>query len=153
MKKNIFKILIVLFSGSALFTACKKDDDVDNTPDKVKKLMHDWKITAITVPKKTDANVDSSIIKTCSSDDLIKFNNSGFDFQDGTTKCDTSIFYYSKGSWTYDLANDSIKLSATNPAKYMSWKVLTLNDSILKVKYIDSTDVANKLTKTVSFKH
>lgn len=153
MKKNIFKILIVLFSANVLFTSCDKDDDIPPPPDKVTKLMHDWKITAITVPKKTDANVDSSIIKDCSTDDLIKFNSTGFDFQDGTTKCDTSIFYYSKGSWSYDLTSDSIKLSATNPAKYMSWKVLTLNDSILKVKYIDSSNVANKLTKTVSFKH
>lgn len=153
MKKNIFKFLVVLLSVNVLITSCDKDDNIPATPDKVKKMMFDWKITAITVPKKTDASVDSSIIKTCSSDDLIKFNSSGFDFQDGTTKCDTSIFYYSKGAWSYDLTNDSIKLSATNPTKYMSWKVLTLNDSILKVKFIDSTNTANKLTKTVSFKH
>lgn len=153
MKKNIFKILTVLFFSNVLFSACKKDDDIPQTPDKVKKLMYDWKITAISVPKAGDAGTDSSLLKPCTTDDVIKFSNTGFDFQDGATKCDSTIFYYSKGAWAYDLSADSIKLGATNPSKYMSWKVLTLNDSILKVKFIDSTNPANKLTKTISFKH
>ena len=153
MKKSIFKILALALVGSTLFMACKKDDNpVDNTPEKVKKLMHDWKITNITTPKKLQPNVDSVLLKACTTDDIIKFSTTGFDFQDGATKCDSTIFPYSKGNWGYQLANDSIALSATLPAKYLSWKVITLNDSVLQVKYTDSTNKANKLVKTISFK-
>ena len=151
-KTNILKMLAGAFCCTAVFVACSKDP-VDNTPDKVKKLMTDWKITAISVPKAGAPETDSSLLKTCMGDDIIRFNAAGFDFQDGANKCDSSIFYYSKGSWAYDLAADSIKLGATNPVKYRSWKVITLNDSILKVKFIDSLNPANKVTKTISFKH
>jgi hypothetical protein len=152
MKKNIVKLFAGLFCCAAVFVACSKDP-VDSTPEKVKKLMFDWKITAISVPKSGAPETDSSLLKTCMSDDIVRFNSTGFDFQDGANKCDTSIFYYSKGAWAYDLAADSIKLGATHPTKYRSWKVITLNDSILKVKFVDSLNPANKLTKTISFKH
>jgi hypothetical protein len=151
-KTNIVKLLAGLFCCTAIFVACSKDP-VDTTPAKVKKLMFDWKITAISVPKSGAPTTDSSLLKACMSDDIVRFNSTGFDFQDGASKCDTSIFYYSKGAWVYDLAADSIKLGATNPIKYRSWKVITLNDSILKVKFVDSLNPANKLTKTISFKH
>jgi hypothetical protein len=152
MTKNILKFLAVIISCNALLMACKKDEPTP-VPSKVQKLLFDWKITAISVPKANQPDVDSSLLKTCMSDDIIRFNNAGFDFQDGTNKCDSSIFYYAKGNWAFDLIADSIKLGATNPAKYRSWKVITLNDSILKVKFIDSLNPANKLTKTISFKH
>jgi len=153
MKKiSILKFLTVAVCCSTIFIACK-NNDTDPVPDKVKKLMHDWKITSITVPKASAPETDSSLLKTCMADDIIQFNSTGFDFQDGAIKCDTSIFYYSKGSWAYDLSADSIQLGATNPVKYRSWKVVLLNDSIMKVKFIDSLNPANKLTKTISFKH
>jgi hypothetical protein len=153
MKKiNIFKLLAVALCCNAVFIACTKDP-VDTTPEKVKQLMKDWKITAISVPKTGAPETDSSLLKTCMSDDIIRFNTAGFDFQDGTNKCDSSIFYYAKGGWAYDLAKDSIQLGATNPVKYRSWKVIILNDSILKVKFVDSINPVNKLTKTISFKH
>ena len=150
-KKNIFKFFAVALVSGALLTACDKDDNP--TPDKLKKLMFDWKITNITTPKILQPQTDSSILKTCMSDDIIKFNATGFDFQDGSTKCDSTIFYYSKGGWGYNLVKDSIQLSATTPAKYVSWKVITLNDSVLQVKYTDSINPANKILKTISFKH
>jgi hypothetical protein len=153
MKKiNILKLLAVALCCNAMFIACSKDP-VDSTPEKVKKLMHDWRITGISVPKAGQPEADSSLLKTCMTDDIVRFTTAGFDFLDGANKCDSSIFYYSKGNWAYDLAADSIKLGATNPGKYRSWKVITLNDSILRVKFIDSLNPANKLTKTISFKH
>jgi hypothetical protein len=146
------KMFMLALCCNAAFIACTKDP-VDTTPDKVKKLMHDWKITAISVPKSGMPETDSSLFKTCMEDDIIRFNTAGFNFQDGANKCDSSIFPYSNGGWAYDLAADSIKLGATNPVKYRSWKVIVLNDSILKVKFIDSLNPAKKLTKTISFKH
>ncbi|CAN5438436.1 hypothetical protein BH11BAC3_BH11BAC3_21590 [soil metagenome] len=153
IKKNIVPLLVAAVIGGITLQSCKKDDKPAPVPDKVVKLMHDWKITNITTPKTGQPEVDSSIVKTCSTDDIIKFSQTGFDFQDGATKCDSTVFPYSKGSWSYNLATDSIQLNATTPAKYMSWKVTTLNDSIMQVKYIDSLNPLKKLSKTISFKH
>ena len=153
MQKNIVKLLIVAIVSSTLFMACKKDDNTTPIPDKVKKLMTTWKISSITTPKVNQPTVDSVILKACMSDDIILFNNAGFDFQDGAAKCDSSIFHYAKGSWVYQLTTDSIQLNATAPAKYVSWKVITLNDTLLQVKYTDSLNPTKKVSKKISFKH
>lgn len=149
--RKIIKFFALAVAGGIWMQACKKDDN-NPYPDKVKKLMHTWKITDITTPKAGQAETDSSILKTCMSDDLVKFTSTGFDFDDGAAKCDSSVFYYAKGNWAYKLVEDSIQLGATTPAKYLSWKVLLLNDSIMKVKYTDSLNPAQKITKTISFK-
>jgi hypothetical protein len=149
----ILKSVTLILAASLIFVACKKDD-TSVVPDKASKLMFSWKITAITTPKAGQPEVDSSIYKACMSDDLIKFSNTGYDFQDGAIKCDSTIFRYSKGNWGYKIASDSIQLSSTTtPVKYASWKVLTLNDSVLLVRYTDSTNPVAKIVKTVSFKH
>ena len=152
IKNNISKFTALFISAAVILTACKKDDD--NGSDKVNKLFFSWKITNITTPKAGQPTVDSSIYKACMADDIIQFSNTGFDFKDGATTCDSTIFKYSKGTWAYKIASDSIQLAATQPvAKYTSWKVLTLNDSVLQVKYTDSTNPASKISKTISFKH
>jgi hypothetical protein len=151
IKKSLLKFLSGSIVTCLVLVACNKDDNPYN--DKERKMMHNWRITNITVPKSGDPATDSTVLKTCMNDDLIKFVNSGFDFQDGTNKCDSSIFRYAKGSWSYKTAGDSIQLFSTNPAKYTAWKILVLNDSILQVKYTDSVVPTNKVTKTISFKH
>lgn len=152
IKKNLIKFLSGSIVTCLVFVACNKDDD-NPFSEKERKMMHNWKMTNITVPKSGDPATDSAIIKACMNDDLIKFANSSFDFQDGATKCDSTIFNYAKGSWNYKVEGDSIQLFSTNPAKYTAWKILLLNDSILQVKYIDSLVPTNKVTKTISFKH
>ena len=153
IKKNIFLLFAATIIGGIALQSCKKNDKPTPLPDKVVKLMHDWKITDITTPKAGQPDVDSSVVKACSTDDIIKFSQAGFDFQDGATKCDSTVFPYAKGGWSYNLATDSIQLNATTPAKYMSWKVIKLNDSIMQVRYTDSLNPLNKLSKTISFKH
>jgi len=156
MKQNsIAKFFATAFTGGILLMACNNNTDPAPLPAPVQKLIqNDWKITEITVPKATEPGEDSSISKDCTTDDIIKFYITGtYDFQDGTVKCDSTIFNYSKGYWGYDLTKDSVQIAIISPAsRYVSWKVLTLNDSVLKVTYIDSLDVANKVTKTISFK-
>jgi hypothetical protein len=152
MNNKIFQFLVIALVGGFLMQSCKDDDDIP-VNEKVRKASFNWKITSITTPKAGQPDTDSSLLKTCMSDDLIKFNSTGFVFDDGTAKCDSTVFYYSKGSWAYKLAEDSIQLNATTPSKYMSWKVLLLNDSIMKVRYIDSLNPAKKISKTISFKH
>lgn len=153
IKNNISKLILLLVTAGAFLTACKDDDNPQ--ADRERKIMHNWRMTAITTPKVGQPTVDSSISKPCMTDDLMKFSSAGFDFEDGATKCDTTIFPYSKGTWFYKLAGDSIQLlrSAPTPAKYTSWKVLLLNDSVMQVRYTDSTNPANKINKTISFKH
>lgn len=152
IKNSIFKSVTLILIATVVFAACKKDE-APAVPDKASKLMFSWKITAITIPKVGQPSTDSSIYKTCMSDDIIKFSTAGYDFQDGTIKCDSAAFHYSKGSWAYKIAADSIQLSSTTPVKYAAWKVLTLNDSSLVVRYTDSINPVTKIIKTISFKH
>jgi hypothetical protein len=154
-RKSIAKFFAAAIAGGVLLMACNNNTDPAPLPVPVQNLIqNDWKITDITVPKVTEPGGDSSIRKDCTADDIIKFYITGtYDFQDGTVKCDSSIFSYSKGYWGYDLTKDSVQIAMISPAsRYVSWKVITLNDSVLKVTYIDSLDVANKITKTISFK-
>lgn len=151
IRNNIAKFFALFATATIVFTACKKDDD---TPGTAEKLKYNWKITNISTTKVNDPATDSTLFKACMNDDIIAFASTGFDFQDGATKCDSSIFNYSKGAWAYKPAGDSILLAANVPAnKYTSWKIVTLNDSVLKVRYTDSTNPAKKFVKTLSFKH
>ena len=152
-KQNLLKLIAIAVVGSTLLLACDKNDTPAPLPEPVQKLMFDWKITDITTPKVTNPATDSSILKTCMSDDIIQFASTGYDFQDGTTKCDSTIFPYSKGSWAYDISKDSIQLGNGTPQSYQSWKVLKLNDSVLQVRYVDSVHFEDNVTKTISFKH
>ena len=151
IKNNLLKFFVLSIAASLIMMACKKDKSPDNS--KELKMRFNWKITSITTPKVGQPTTDSSIYKACMSDDVIKFTNSAFDFEDGTTKCDSTIFNYAKGNWKYKIAGDSIQLFATSPAKYTSWKVVTLNDSVLQVRYTDSVVPTKKISKTISFKH
>ncbi len=148
---NILKCIALFFAGGFILAACNKDDKP--APDKTSKLLYNWKITSIMTNKVGQTALDSSVFNACMNDDVVKFTSTGFDFQDGTVKCDSTVFKYSKGNWAYKIASDSIQLASTTPVKYASWKVLTLNDSILKVQYVDSTIPAKKVNQLVSFKH
>lgn len=153
IKNNISKFVVLVITAAVVLTACKKDDD-NNPTGPAAKLMYNWKLIAISTPKVNEPATDSSLLKPCMADDIIKFATTGFDFQDGATKCDSTIFNYSKGTWAYKASGDSIQLAASAPAaKYTAWKVVTLNDSILTVRYTDSTNPAKKILKTISFKH
>jgi len=152
IKNNISKFIAVFVTAGVVLSACKKDND--DTPSQVQRLMFNWKITDITTPKVNQPATDSTLYKACMADDIAALTNTGFDFQDGANKCDSTIFNYSKGTWAYKPSGDSIQLGATAPAnKYTSWKIVTLNDSVLKVRYTDSTNPAKKFVKTISFKH
>lgn len=142
--------------GGVSLVACSKDDDnAVVPPTKAQLLMQkSWKIKDITVPKPSDVTKDSSVLKTCAADDLLSFGATTYNFSDSTIKCDSALFFYSKGTWQYVQTKDSINLTSTTPAgKFKAWKVVTLNDTLLKVNYTDSTVLSNKVLKTISFKH
>jgi len=153
-KQNLVKIFFAAFTAGLFLIACNTADSVPLPAEIQKLIQNNWKINDITIPKKAAPGGDSSILLSCMNDDLALFGSNGiFELQDGTAKCDSAAFYYSKGYWGYDLDNDSVQLAVVIPAsKYISWKVVTLNDSVLKVTYIDSLTPANKTIKTISFK-
>ncbi|MBG9377611.1 hypothetical protein I5907_15305 [Panacibacter sp. DH6] len=153
-KQKLVRYLAVSVLAGLAFGACKNPDP-EPLPEKVQKLIQtDWKIVDITTPKKETPGGDSSLLSACMTDDMTLFGANGvFELRDGTVKCDSTVFNYSNGYWGYKTDVDSIQLAIVNPAsRYVSWKVLTLNDSVLKVTFIDSTVAANKITKTISFK-
>ncbi|MCP9751599.1 hypothetical protein [Ferruginibacter sp. HRS2-29] len=150
-KTNILRLFALAIASGTLLMACDKDDAPSLSPKVQKLVAKNWKVQSINVKLPNDA--DSNVLKACTSDDIIQLTTSGFDFQDGATRCDSTAFFYAKGSWAINETTDSIHLNASSPAKYVSWKIVTLNDSVLKVTLTDSSNVARKLVKTIAFKH
>ena len=151
-KKRTLLSVIPFFSLAFVIVSCGKDKD--NLTAKEKQLtIREWKITDITRPKISNPAQDSSIMKTCSSDDRLAFGggNKPFNLKDNTTKCDTSIFSYDNGIWSMNAAQDQVKL--TGARRVQIWKVLLLNDSLMKVLWRDSLSVANNVLKTISLKN
>jgi len=153
-KQNLVKNFFAFIATGTILIACNTSDPAPLPEELQKLIQNDWKIVDITTPKKAAPGGDSSIRLACMDDDLILFGANGvYELRDGTAKCDSATFYYSNGYWGYKLDTDSIQLATLTPAsKYFAWKVLTLNDSVLKVTYMDSINPANKILKTISFK-
>lgn len=134
------------------FVACDKDDN--ELPNQQERWItaKEWKIQDITRKSLANPNQDSSIIKECSGDDRLAFSaNHNFQLKDGTTKCDSAIFKYDTGSWTYSPAQNQLVL--TGNIKVQKWQVQTLNDSVMKVQWLDSIAVDNKVLKTIHLKN
>lgn len=144
-----FFFLIVLVS-------CDKDKDEQPLTVKEKQLTaREWKITDITRPKISNPSQDSSIVKTCTSDDRLFFgvsgNNKSFQLKDNTVKCDSTIFFYDNGNWVINTAQDQVQLNGAR--RMQKWQILMLNDSIMKVQWRDSTSTTNNILKTISLKN
>ena len=152
--KHVINLLLGATFATFSLVACNKDDDATPLPEKVQKLLKaDWKIDNITVPSKTNPAEDSTLLNACMADDIIKFSTVGYDFQDAANKCDTSVFPYFKGSFTFDVAQDSIFLSTANVNKPIRWKVALLTDTELRINWWDSISPTNKQLKTIKMKH
>jgi hypothetical protein len=153
--KDIFGLVCAGIISSATFVACNKDESTPQpVPEKVKKLVKSaWKINNITVPSKVNPAEDSTLLKACMADDLINFTLTGYDFQDGAVKCDTTIFPYNKGNWVYRTDIDSLYLSTSVANKDIRWKVAEVTDTTLRINWLDSISPASKQVKTIRFKH
>jgi hypothetical protein len=154
-KKHVLGLAFAGIIGSATLVACNKNDsDPQPLPEKVQKLVKaNWKIVDITVPSLETAGEDSSLLKPCMADDIISFTTTGYDFQDGTNKCDSTIFPYAKNAWNYNTVNDSLLLGTSVANKVVRWKVATITDSTLRINWLDSISPTNKQVKTIKFKH
>jgi hypothetical protein len=152
VKRIALKLSLPLLLMTAVIVSCDKDDD-DPTQRESLLTAREWKITDITRKKITDPATDSSILKACTTDDrlVFTFGGHGYQLRDNTTKCDTSIFAYGNGNWNF--SNNETDLQLSGGARAQKWKVLTLNDSILKVEWRDSISTTNNVLKVISLKN
>ena len=156
MKKNIKSIFVssfISFCFLIILASCKKDKDEQPLTVKEKQLTaREWKITDITRPKISNPTQDSSIVKTCTSDDRLFFGtNKSFQLKDNTVRCDSTIFFYDNGNWVINTAQDQVQLNGAR--RVQKWQILLLNDSIMKVQWRDSTSTTNNILKTISLKN
>lgn len=156
MKKNANAIIMPAFLAFCFLfglAACKKDKDETPLTAKEKQLTaREWKITDITRPKISNPTQDSSIVKTCTSDDRLFFvTNKSFQLKDNTVRCDSTIFFYDNGNWVINTAQDQVQLNGAR--RVQKWNILILNDSILKVQWRDSTSTTNNILKTIFLKN
>lgn len=136
------------------FTACDKDDEPVTAKER-QISAKEWKITDITRPKILNTSQDSSIMKACTGDDRLVFgingNTRSFQLKDNTSKCDSTIFFYDNGNWAINGAQDQVQLNGAR--RTQKWKILLLNDSIMKVQWRDSISTSNNVLKTISLKN
>lgn len=151
MKRIALKLSLPLLLITTLAVSCDKDDD-DPTLRESQLTVREWKITDITRKKINDPATDSSIKKACTNDDRLVFTlGHGYQLKDDVTKCDTAIFAYGSGSWNFNNGETELQLSGGSRAQ--KWKLLTLNDSILKVEWRDSISTTNNVLKVISLKN
>lgn len=151
MKRIALKLALPLLMMTTIMISCDKDDN-DPTLRETQLTQREWKITEITRKKITDPAADSSILKACTNDDRLVFTpGHGYQLKDNTTKCDTSIFAYGTGNWNFTNAENEIQLGGG--ARAQKWKVLTMNDSILRVEWRDSLSTTNNVLKVISLKN
>lgn len=143
---------LLTLASLAFLASCDKDDDVTYTTKETQLMAREWKITDITRKSLNNPNQDSSIRKDCAADDRLAFtSNKQFQLKDGNSKCDTAIFQYDTGSWAF--VNNETVLRLTGTKRVQNWNVVTFNDSILKVQWLDSISANNKVLKTISLKN
>jgi hypothetical protein len=143
---------LLTLTSLVFHASCDKDDDVNYTAKETQLMAREWKITEITRKSLNNPNQDSVIQKDCSADDRLAFtSNKQFQFKDGNSRCDTTIFQYDNGSWAF--ANNETVLKLTGSKRVQNWNIVTFNDSILKVQWLDSIATDNKVLKTISLKN
>ena len=153
IKQTVFFFFFFLFTLT-VFVACKKENKSLTTVEK-QLSAREWQITSITRPKISNPAEDSSIAKNCSTDDRLTFgingNSRSFQFKDNSAKCDTTIFQYDNGAWLLNSSENNLQLNGA--IRLQNWKILLLNDSILKVQWLDSISTSNKVLKTITLKN
>jgi len=146
--KNLILSLIVF---GTFFAACKKTDNGPTlTPQQSALTNRIWSLKSLTVPKAGNASEDSSITKSCSDSALMAFDMFGnYQIADPSEGCDSSIVPYSKGRWAISSNGDSLELIGK---RSFIWKIIMLNDTILKATFHDSVSPENNMLKKITFK-
>lgn len=149
-KKNLLtKMAVVTLALTVGLAACHKDDDNGPiyTPKELVLTAGTWSFADATV---SDSITQDSVVYTaCAEDDSLAFSRGfTYDFSDGTTVCDSSLAPYGEGQWAFQSGEDTLLVQKGEDV--LKWDVVTLNDTVLQVQYVDSLD-GNAWTKKLSF--
>ena len=149
--KQPIAFLLMTSLLTTIIVGCDKEDTIPPSPHESLLTLREWKIVDITRKSLTNPEKDSSLLKTSNGDDRVKFfTNRQFDISDGTLKSDSTLLY-DKGSWSYVSTQNVIQLAGTKRAQ--KWQVQLLNDTLLKVQWLDSVSATNKVLKTIQLKN
>ena len=120
------KTIILFLAGTALFTACKKDD-APVTKTTAQKVLGKWSINSI-VSVEYNAGVGTPYTVPTTSTDYIDFRTDGKSY---------SSFESNKDTTTYKVINNQSIVVDTDTAQITT---LTDNSFILRVKHHEGTD-------------
>ncbi len=147
MKRNVFKILTVMFLSVVILAAnsCKKDDDEKTKTDMLTGKF--WKFTSMNINPAIEFNgLEYSdlfgLMPNCSKDDQVKYNSDGtIIYDEGPSKCDEGDPQTETGTWVFSA--DETKITETFDGESFTYNVVELTDSSLKFSYSEVADYGN----------
>ena len=129
--------LLGLLALSLVFTGCKKDKKEDPSPTALL-TNKNWVLTAETVdpPLPFGGTTITDVyaqLSACSKDDISKFTTPNvYTVDQGATKCNASDPQTVTGTWV--LSSDQKTVTTTDASGTISFTILSLTSSELKVK-------------------
>ncbi|HMR91099.1 MAG TPA: hypothetical protein PKC69_02250 [Chitinophagaceae bacterium] len=146
--KRIAAFIIV----ALLATACMKNMEQGPSQREQQLYSRQWKLVEVSQKSQADPSADSSILKGCHADDVIRLSANGeFAILDNQSTCDSGILKYDAGIWLISLDQQKLLLSGQRGEKL--WNITTLNDSVLQVTWLDSISASDKTLKTILMKN
>ncbi|MEO9100226.1 MAG: hypothetical protein ABI267_07890 [Ginsengibacter sp.] len=148
-RKSIFSLAIACVF---LFAACKKTHNGTTlTPQQKALTGKSWQLQSLTVPKKANPSIDSSIIQACADSALMTFDVYGsFQLADRSKHgCDSTAVPYDKGIWAISSDSDTLLLKGK---RTFAWKLQKLNDTIIIATFRDSLSPTKNWLKKITLK-
>ena len=127
--------------GVSLFSACKKDESKSVASKDVPKTLmgKKWRLTDYKYTYKGTTTSAFLTMPSCQKDNTIEFKAAGVLEGLNYTKCDPSEDDVQTAKWELRSSNTEIYMSDATSLyglTDLSLTILTLNDKVLKVKYI-----------------
>jgi virulence-associated protein VapD len=152
MKKGMMMLSLGLV-GFIIFASCNKSN---NGPSLTANEQHlssrTWKLNGLTMPKVSNPLVDSSITSPGSDSTLAAFDAyHNFQIANFSKQTSDSISIpYDLGTWAFNNTQDSLYLQGKKMSRI--WKIIQLNDTIVKATYKDSLSPSKVWIKTITLK-
>jgi hypothetical protein len=155
------KMILTAIGASLLFVACKKDDSLpdpnnnnNNNNTNATLTTGSWKMVSSTsvieypAPAGTQTVDLFALMQSCVQDNLYIFKTDNTTMSDeGATKCNASD-PQQKTAGTWALINNNTKLQITENSTSITADILTLNNSVLEIRYVTTYGSINSTTTT-----